>query len=544
MTAATEEISQQSDSSESNSLATADPRVDADLSGASAARASKNGNDRVTEIIGAPDQAARRRTISRRWIVLALVVVALAAALLLGLPRLTFMLHHVTTDDAIVNTHVTYLSSRVNGVATEVLVDDNQYVQRGTPLVRLDPGPLQITVEQRQAAMDRAKIAVDQQVAALVVARAELEQARTQVRGQLAGLRASWYLVATVQDFVRYETAGLQSAVANLGQQQANLHLAEEEFARVNNLGAANISQQEIDQKKAALLVAREQVNTAEQTVQQSRALLGLGKNEAEPSTVPSDLSQTFNGTRYAVASLEQTLSGLGIDTGKLPAQISEMKDRLLAIPEDAIVAQSPAVLAAIARVNAAQAALGGSAFDPAHPYQQPGVIAAQKDLEEAQLQLSYTQITAPISGFVTRRYVNAGTHVQEGQNLLAIRSLEQKDVWIEANFKETQLSDLRIGQAVDIYVDAYPNRIFKGRIAGFSPGTGSVMSLLPPENATGNFVKVVQRLPVRIELTEPNPMETPLFAGLSVEPEVDIVAKPTGPGAGQRLLAANLNLK
>jgi membrane fusion protein (multidrug efflux system) len=91
----------------------------------------------------------------------------------------------------------------------------------------------------------------------------------------------------------------------------------------------------------------------------------------------------------------------------------------------------------------------------------------------------------------------------------------------------------------VELLVDAYPKRVFHGRVAGFSAGTGSILSLLPPENATGNFVKVVQRLTVRIDLTEPNPRDTPLFAGLSVEPEVDTAAKPTGPSAGERLNAA-----
>jgi membrane fusion protein (multidrug efflux system) len=157
--------------------------------------------------------------------------------------------------------------------------------------------------------------------------------------------------------------------------------------------------------------------------------------------------------------------------------------------------------------------------------------------LEESQLRLRYTQIVAPISGYVNRRNVNAGTHVQAGQPLLAIRPLN--DVWVEANFKETQLRELKVGQSVELHVDAYPGRVFKGRLAGFSPGTGSVQSLLPPENATGNFVKVVQRLAVRIELTEPNPKETPLFAGLSVVPEVDIRSTPMGPDAGERLLTA-----
>jgi membrane fusion protein (multidrug efflux system) len=119
--------------------------------------------------------------------------------------------------------------------------------------------------------------------------------------------------------------------------------------------------------------------------------------------------------------------------------------------------------------------------------------------------------------------------------------SIRPNHVWITANFKETQINDLAIGQPVDIEVDAYPDTIFHGRVAGFRPGTGLSESLLPPENATGNYVKVTQRLPVRIELTHANPPKTPLFVGLSVVPKVRFKERPTGPGAGQRLHAITM---
>jgi membrane fusion protein, multidrug efflux system len=124
---------------------------------------------------------------------------------------------------------------------------------------------------------------------------------------------------------------------------------------------------------------------------------------------------------------------------------------------------------------------------------------------------------------------------VQVGQALMAIRSL--KDIWVDANFKETQLRDLRIGEPVDLYVDMYGGRhVFKGRISGFTMGTGSTLALLPPENATGNFVKVVQRLPVRIDLENYNPDNNPLFIGTSVVPYVYFKKPPTGPDAGKFL--------
>ena len=127
---------------------------------------------------------------------------------------------------------------------------------------------------------------------------------------------------------------------------------------------------------------------------------------------------------------------------------------------------------------------------------------AAKRDLALAELDLRYCDVVAEIDGVVTRRNVNPGNDVQVGQSLMAVRSLNE--IWVDANFKETQLRDLRIGQPVDLYVDMYGGRqAFKGRIAGFTMGTGSTLALLPPQNATGNFIKIVQRLPVRIELED-----------------------------------------
>src|SRR5262249_31609065 len=135
----------------------------------------------------------------------------------------------------------------------------------------------------------------------------------------------------------------------------------------------------------------------------------------------------------------------------------------------------------------------------------------------------------------VTRRNVNPGNNVVVGQSLMAVRSLTE--IWVDANFKETQLANLRIGQEVDLDVDMYGSRQqFKGRISGFTMGTGSTLALLPAENATVNFVKVVQRLPVRIDLLDYNPDETTLFIGLSVTPYVHVNKAPTGADGGKVL--------
>src|SRR5262249_1739738 len=141
----------------------------------------------------------------------------------------------------------------------------------------------------------------------------------------------------------------------------------------------------------------------------------------------------------------------------------------------------------------------------PAIKQAHAAIVQAERDLDQAKLNLRYTKITAEIDGVITRRNVNPGNNVQVGQSLMAIRSL--RDIWIDANFKETQLRDLRIGQQVDIETDIYGGKhSFTGRISGFTMGTGSTLALLPAQNATGNFVKVVQRLPVRIDILNYDP--------------------------------------
>jgi membrane fusion protein (multidrug efflux system) len=143
-----------------------------------------------------------------------------------------------------------------------------------------------------------------------------------------------------------------------------------------------------------------------------------------------------------------------------------------------------------------------------------------------AQLNLKRTVLVAPISGKVAKKNVDPGKYVQPGQ---AILSIVGEDNWVVANFKETQIGKMAVGQPVDLRVDAYPGVVFKGRVDSTQHGTGAVFSLLPPENATGNFVKVVQRVPVKIVIDSPSDPGHPLWPGLSVVPTVD-VSRQTGP--------------
>jgi len=179
-----------------------------------------------------------------------------------------------------------------------------------------------------------------------------------------------------------------------------------------------------------------------------------------------------------------------------------------------------------------ALAAIGGSTGIPLE--EQPAIKEAKARLEQARLNLGYTRITAKISGYITKRQVEVGNWVQPGQPLMIVVPLEHPQLWIQANYKETQLTNVYIGQPADVEVDTYPGVKFQGRVESIMSGTGSAFSLLPPENATGNWVKVVQRIPVKIVLLPPLPENRPLRLGMSTEVTID-TRKRTGP----RLLAA-----
>jgi membrane fusion protein, multidrug efflux system len=167
-----------------------------------------------------------------------------------------------------------------------------------------------------------------------------------------------------------------------------------------------------------------------------------------------------------------------------------------------------------------AEAAIGGSTAIPID--EQPAIKEARARLEQARLNLGYTDIKAHLDGYVTRRQVEKGNFVQPGQPLMALVPLETIDLWIEANYKETQLTNVTIGQPAEVTVDAYPKTVFKGRVDSIMAGTGSAFTLLPPENATGNWVKVVQRVPVKIVLLPPYPENQPLRLGMSALVTID----------------------
>lgn len=237
-----------------------------------------------------------------------------------------------------------------------------------------------------------------------------------------------------------------------------------------------SLAQNTTEEEQAGVAAAAATVKRMQAQLDQATTDLTRGETLYDREVIPKErLEQLKTAQRVAKASLEQTRQQL----------------------------------------RAAQARSGTDGINE----QQARIAERAAELKLARLNLSYTQITAPVAGYVTHKSVQLGTNVQPGQALLAIVELEQP--WIVANYKENQLTHIEPGQQVEFSVDAYPGRIFTGKVDSIMAGTGAAFSLLPPENATGNYVKVVQRVPVKISIDPDSDPQHQLRVGMSVEPTV-----------------------
>lgn len=454
----------------------------------------------------APPAPAARQPPRRRWLIGAVGLLVLIVASVFGIPQIELALNTVSTDDAYVNGHVTFVAPRVSGQISRVFVEDNNRVHKGEILAQLDKEPYEVTVSQKQAEVDTATADLQ---AATAAARAIEAEARSR----------RWALQRAVEN-VDNRIAVLDARVAALNKSRAVLALAQAEFARAQALVGKNfVSREDYDKRQTELASASADVTQTLAEIYQVRVSLGLPahpENGAALDSVPQDLDETFSGVLQAQSNLIQSAAQLGVihSYDQSPKQMLAQFEKLgdIDVTFARLAADAPDVKQARAKLE-----------------------VAERELAQARLNLRYCDIVADIDGVVTRRNVNPGDYVQVGQNLMAIRSL--KDIWVDANFKETQLRDLRIGMPVDVYVDMYGGRhVFEGRVSGFTMGTGSTLALLPAENATGNFVKVVQRLPVRIDLENYDPDKDTLFIGTSVVPYVYVDKPLSGPDAGKFL--------
>ena len=426
---------------------------------------------------------------------------------------------HQETENATVAGHIHQISSRVNGTVAEVLVQDNQQVKPGQLLIELDPRDYQVKVQQAQAALENARrqaeaaeanISLASQTsqgktaqaqgdigsanAAISTAQAAIREAQQGVPAAVAavaeaeaGVPAAQAKVAQAEAGipqaeakVREAEAGIAAAQAQLAQAQANLVKTQADYRRYESLQEEGaIARQQLDSAKAAYEVASGQSTAAQQGVAQARARLAQAKEGV--TAAQAAVAQAQEGVKQAQAQVARAQVGVASAQAKVAlAQegISAAVAKLAASKGGLQQAQATGEQTKVSRsqYDAAKAAIGQSE-------------AAVKD---AQLQLSYTNITAPAAGQIGRKSVEVGQRVQPGTPLMAIVS---NDLWVVANFKETQVANMKPGQKVEIKLDAFGGRKFEGRLDSFSPASGAQFSLLPRDNATGNFTKVVQRI-------------------------------------------------
>ena len=367
-----------------------------------------------------------------------------------------------TTDDAQVDAHVTQIAARVGGNVLKVRVEDNRLVEAGAVLVEIDPRDYQVAVDKARAALADAEAAA---LAAQSNVPITTQSAHSNLTTAQGGVSQSASAITAAQKQVEAAHARVASAQAKLREQEATAAKAARDVERFRGLLAKDeISQQQFDTASAAADSAKAAADSARAQVVEA---------EAGVLVAQSQLAQAQTAQSQAEAALRTAQTA--------PEQVKQTNAR---------------AEAAVAQVKQAKAAL-----------------------DQAELNLQYATLKAPVSGIVSRRSVEVGQVVQAGQPLLAIIPLD--NVWVTANFKETQLRDMRPGQRATVKVDAYGGRDFAGKVDSIAAATGARFSMLPPENATGNFVKVVQRVPVKIVLDAGQNADQQLRPGMSVVPTV-----------------------
>jgi membrane fusion protein, multidrug efflux system len=278
---------------------------------------------------------------------------------------------------------------------------------------------------------------------------------------------------------------------------------------RLNEAKAAlTRARESVDQLFAAVAVADERRRATQAQIQTAQAEVAVAQAEFHQAELDFHRAQQL--------AEEQIIPAQRFDQAK--TQYDAARSRLHAKQQQLEEAKQNETTRK-RETDQARAALGNTVTDERSEHSL--VKQAEAAVHEAELNLSYCTLVAPMEGMVSRKAIEVGQRVQPGQALMALLPLHK--VYIEANYKETQLTDVRVGQPVEIRADVYPDHVYHGTVESLSGGTGAAFSLLPPENATGNWVKVVQRLPVKITLTEPPPPDLPLRVGLSVEASIDI---------------------
>lgn len=376
---------------------------------------------------------------------------------------------HEETDDAYVTGHLHQVASRLNGTVEKVLVDDNQHVVKGQLLVTLDARDFRVKVTQALANLEQAKRRARAAESQITYQDTTAQGQDTDARGSIDDAVAA---ISRSEAQVREAQAGILAAQSGLAGKEAELERAQLDYTRADHLereGAISTSQK--DSAKRDYLVALDNRNSAQNLVAQSVEKL----EQAKQTVITSKARLT-----------------------KAQAQLQ------------------------LAKASSVQTTVTAQQYET----DLAAVSIAKALLQETELNLSYTHIVAPVTGRVGKKTVEEGQRIEPGQPLL---TLVEDHPWIVANFKETQLKKMHVGQRVEIKIDSFPDHKFEGRVLSFAPASGASFAVLPSDNATGNFTKIVQRLPVKIEFTSDslNGYEDRMAPGLSALTSVDLSEHP-----------------
>jgi membrane fusion protein (multidrug efflux system) len=390
-----------------------------------------------------------------RWVFVLIPIILIIAGYLI---YQAFFAYRESTDDAQIDGHINPVAAKVSGHVVAINVEDNQFVKAGTVIVQIDPRDYKVALERAKADLAAAQSGAS-------AAHTQVPVTHTTTSSQVnladAGIEQAEGAKAAAMKDVDTARARLESTLALVREAQATYTKAMQDLERMKLLVAKDeISKQQYDAAVAAADAAR-----------------------AARDSVQAEVDETSRAIEAGQARVVQA-----------DARIKEARANLQATttaPQQIAISRSNAQTA-LARVKQAQAIL-----------------------EQAELNLEYTEVKAPIDGIVSERKVELGLYVQVGQPLLALVPLH--NVWVTANFKENQLRDMRAGQKATVTVDAYGGHQYEGHVDSIAAATGARFSLLPPENATGNYVKVVQRVPVKIVIDKGQDAAHPLRPGLSV---------------------------
>jgi len=418
---------------------------------------------------------------ARRWpwsgITLVRLAVLIAAGVIVVLfatqwDRWVGLAVRQVTDDAYVRGDITPLSAQIEGYVRRVPVDDFQRVKKGQVLVEIEDDNYRARVAQAEA---------------------DLQAAKAEARGiEAEAMSRRWKLQRAVEDLDN-QIALLHARVAALDKDKAVLTLAQIDFNRAKQLlGTPAESRQQYDRAQKTLSTADAQVNEDLAEVYQARASLGLPaqpSNGEDLSQVPPDLDETFSSVLAARADLIQSAAELGVIHSYAQSPQQMLDEFAKRGDVDRYFAQLTT--------------------------EAPAVKQAEAKLDLAKTNLGYTRITAPANGEVSERDVRAGQYVHAGTQVITVVPLD--NVWVVANYKETQLTHVAIGQRAEIRVDTFPGIVIDAMVDSVAPASGAQFSLLPPDNATGNFTKVVQRIPVKLRISPDNPLAGKLRPGMSV---------------------------